>query len=74
MAVDINKLLSLSQKERRKIAEKLWDSLSPFSKKEEKAIAFAEQRWQDIKSGKSKTLSSSTFWKKMDTHVRKNKK
>ena len=74
MAVDINQLLSLPQSQRRKIAEKLWDSLSPFSKEEKKAIAIAEQRWEDIKSGKSKTTSSSEFWKKMDIHLRKKKK
>jgi putative addiction module component (TIGR02574 family) len=48
MTVDINKLLSLPQKERRKIAEKLWDSLSPskstitLSKEEKKLL---ESRW-----------------------------
>ncbi len=75
MAVDINQLLSLPQNQRRKIAEKLWDSLSPLSltKDEKKAIAIAEERWQEIKSGKSKTISSSAFWKKMDKHITKKK-
>ena len=73
MPVDINQLLSLPQSQRRKIAEKLWDSLSPFTKDEKKAIALAEQRWHDIKSGKSQTLSSSAFWKKMDKHISKKK-
>ena len=74
MAVDINQLLSLPQSQRRKIAEKLWDSLSPFTKEEKKAMALAEKRWQDIKSGESQTISSAKFWKKMDTHVQKKKK
>lgn len=73
MSVDINQLLSLPQNQRRKIAEKLWDSLSPFTKDEKKAIALAEQRWLDIKSGKSQTISSSAFWKKMDKHISKKK-
>lgn len=73
MTVDINQLLSLPQSKRRKIAEKLWDSLSPFTKAEQKAIAIAEQRWQDIKSGKAKTINSSAFWKKMDKHMSKKK-
>lgn len=75
MAVDINQLLSLPQNQRRKIAEKLWDSLSPLTltKDEKKAIAIAEERWQEIKSGKSKIISSSAFWKKMDKHITKKK-
>lgn len=73
MVVDINQLLALPQSQRRKIAEKLWDSLSPVSKDEKKAIALAEQRWQEIKSGKSQTISSSAFWKKMDKHIAKKK-
>jgi putative addiction module component (TIGR02574 family) len=74
MAVDINQLLSLPPSQRRKIAEKLWDSLSPVSKDEKKAIALAEKRWADIQSGKSPTIPSSAFMKKMDTHLRKKKK
>ena len=74
MAVDINQLLSLPQNQRRKIAEKLWDSLSPLAKDEEKAIALAEKRWVDIKSGKSETISSVNFWKKMDKNLPKKKK
>ena len=49
MPVDVNQLLSLPQNQRRKIAEKLWDSLSPnnsivkLSKQEE---ALLEKRWE----------------------------
>ena len=73
MPVDVNQLLSLPQSQRRKIAEKLWDSLSPITIEEKKAIALAEQRWHNIKSGKSQTISSSAFWKKMDKHISKKK-
>lgn len=66
MAIDINKLLSLPQKERRKIAEKLWDSLSPskssvtLSKEEKKLL---ESRWNRYVSGKMKFYSSSEMQK-----------
>ena len=66
MTVDINKLLSLPQKERRKIAEKLWDSLSPtkatitLSKEEKKLL---ESRWNKYVSGKMKFYSSSEMQK-----------
>ena len=73
MTVDINQLLSLPQNQRRKIAEKLWDSLSPIAKDEKKSIELAEQRWQKIKSGKIQSIRSSTFWKKMDKHITKKK-
>ena len=61
MPVDINQLLSLPKNQRRKIAEKLWDSLSPnnsivkLSKQEE---ALLEQRWEKYISGKMKFYSS----------------
>jgi len=61
MPVDINQLLSLPQSQRRKIAEKLWDSLSPnnsvlkLSKQEETLL---EQRWEKYISGKMKFYSS----------------
>jgi putative addiction module component (TIGR02574 family) len=66
MTVDINKLLSLPQKERRKIAEKLWDSLSPskstitLSKEEKKLL---ESRWSKYVSRKMKFYSSSEMQK-----------
>lgn len=61
-SVDMNKLLSLPQKERRKIAEKLWDSLTPsksiapLTTAEKKLL---EQRWNKYMSGKMKFYSSS---------------
>ena len=66
MAIDINKLLSLPQKERRKIAEKLWDSLSPsrsiveLSKKEKDLL---EQRWNRYISGKMKFYNGADMQK-----------
>ncbi len=68
MAIDINKLLSLPQRERRKIAEKLFTSLSPntsiekLSKKEEEIL---EKRWNKYVSGKMKFYSSETMISKV---------
>ncbi len=68
MPVDINQLLSLPQSQRRRIAEKLWDSLSSdnstvkLSKQEE---AILGQRWEKYISGKMKFYSS----KEMQTKV-----
>jgi putative addiction module component (TIGR02574 family) len=61
MTVDINQLLSLPQNQRRKIAEKLLDSLSPNNStvkltKQEEAIL--EQRWDHYISGQMKFYSS----------------
>jgi|GEM_PF-1854456 len=61
-SVNMNKLLSLPQKERRKIAEKLWESLVPsrtvsnLSDSEKKLL---EYRWNRYISGKMKFYSSS---------------
>lgn len=73
-SVDMKKLLALPQRERRRIAEKLLESLHNISPEEKKAVAAAEERWQEIKSGKSKTISTTQFWKNMNTHVQKKKK
>lgn len=68
MVVDINQLLSLPQNQRRKIAEKLWDSLSPnnstvkLSKQEESIL---EQRWEKYISGKMKFFSSKEMQRKV---------
>jgi putative addiction module component (TIGR02574 family) len=61
MPVDVNHLLSLPQNQRRKIAEKLWDSLSPNNSivkltRQEEIIL--EQRWEKYISGKMKFYSS----------------
>jgi putative addiction module component (TIGR02574 family) len=61
MAINIKALLALPEKERKKIAEQLWDSLSPaysVTKEDEATIALLEERWQNIQSGKSKLYSS----------------
>lgn len=68
MTVDINQLLSLPQNQRRKIAKKLWDSLSPnnstvkLSKQEE---AILKQRWERYISGKMKFYSSKEMLNKV---------
>lgn len=60
MAYNIDDLLSLPVKERRKISEKLFSSL-PESKtvtEEDKAtIKMLDKRWDEIKSGKAKLLT-----------------
>ena len=67
-AADINKLLSLPQKERRKIAEKLWDSLTPsksaiaLSPEEKKLLA---RRWDRYIAGKMKFYTSNEMLKKV---------
>ncbi len=76
MAIDMNNLLTLPSGERRKIAERLWKSLTPvnsISKEEEKTIALLEKRWQNIQSGKSKIYTSAEM-KKMITRERSKKK
>ena len=68
MPVDLNKLLSLPRGQRKIIAEKLFDSLSPnnmsvkISKKEE---AILEKRWENYISGKMKFYSSNEMQKKV---------
>jgi putative addiction module component (TIGR02574 family) len=67
MTSDINNLLTLPSKERRKIAERLWASLSPvnnISKEEQEILDLLETRSRDVKNGKSKTYTS-TQLKKM---------
>lgn len=67
-SVNIDKLLSLPQKERRKIAERLFDSLSPnlavvrLSKMEEAIIA---KRWEDYVAGKVKFSSARQMHQKV---------
>jgi len=68
MAVDINQLLSLPQNQRRKIAEKLWDSLSPTTstvKLSKEEVTILEQRWETYISGKTKFYSSKEMQKKV---------
>ena len=61
MPVDLNKLLLLPQKERRKIAEKLFSSLEDNKSvgvlsKDEKILL--SKRWEEYLSGKMKFISS----------------
>ncbi|HEX3024060.1 MAG TPA: addiction module protein [Chitinophagaceae bacterium] len=61
MAVDLETLLALPQKQRRKIAEKLWDSLSPnnsISSETKEIIDVLETRRNKIETGKTKLYSS----------------
>ena len=68
MPVDVNQLLSLPESQRRKIAEKLLNSLSSnnsivkLSKQEE---ALLEQRWEKYISGKVKFYSSKEMQNKV---------
>jgi putative addiction module component (TIGR02574 family) len=75
MTVDIDTLLALPKSERRKIAEKLWDSLAPtynVSKEDEATMVLLEERWQNIQSGKS-VLYSGDELKNMVVEHRKKK-
>lgn len=68
MSVDIDSLLALSQQERREIAEKLWESLSldnALSEEDEEVIRLLEERWQNIKSGKSELYSPAALREKI---------
>ncbi len=68
MPVDLNKLLSLPRGQRKIIAEKLFDSLSPnnmFVKISKKEEAILEKRWENYISGKMKFYSSSEMQKKV---------
>jgi putative addiction module component (TIGR02574 family) len=68
MSIDINELLSLPQRERRKIAEKLFTSLSPnnsvekLSKEEEEIL---RSRWNKYIAGKMKFYSSKEMTRKV---------
>ena len=71
MAADINALLALPKKERRQIAEKLWDSLAPetsIAKEDEATLQLLEKRWMDIESGKSKLYSSTQMKQKIEQY------
>lgn len=75
MPVDINDLLALPQRERRRIAEKLWKSLSPNNsmvKEEKEVIDLLNKRWENIQSGKSKVYNYLEL-KEQIAHYRANK-
>jgi hypothetical protein len=61
MAIDINELLALPEKERKEIARKLWNSLSPsghLSDKEIEAINGLENRWDSVRGDIKKIYAS----------------
>ena len=68
MAYDINEILGLPVRERRKISEKLILSFpenkddSTLSKLEKKLL---DERWQSHISGKSKSFTSKVMWSKL---------
>lgn len=71
MTIDINSLLNLPQKERRQIAEKLWDSLAPnnsVTKEDASTIALLESRWQDIQEQKTVLISPKELKAKIQSH------
>jgi putative addiction module component (TIGR02574 family) len=68
MAYDINEILALPVRERRKISEKLLNSLP--ENKEEVTLSKIEkqlldERWQSHVSGKSKSFTSKEMWGKL---------
>lgn len=67
--LDINALLKLPEKERRKIAMKLWYSLAPVQQDDNEVASILDKRWNNIKTGKEKTVTSEMFWKKMEKHL-----
>jgi putative addiction module component (TIGR02574 family) len=77
MPVDMKALLALPQKERRKIAERLWKSLpdDDQSLQDEAAVVnLLEKRSNAVKAGKASLLSSEQFWSKVETKILKKKK
>lgn len=74
MTVDLETLLALPQKQRRKIAEKLWDSLSPnnsISSETKEIIDVLETRWNKIEKGKTKLYSSNELKQKINQYRNK---
>ena len=60
MQIDIDNLLSLPASERKKIAEKLWNSLDPvhsISREDKENIKLLEKRWSDYTEGNSKSYA-----------------
>ncbi|MEO7315788.1 MAG: addiction module protein [Ginsengibacter sp.] len=66
MQIDIDNLLSLPASERKKIAEKLWNSLDPvhsISREDKENIKLLENRWIEFTQGTSKSYTSSQLRK-----------
>lgn len=76
MEVNIETLLALPQRERKKIAEQLWDSLSPtntLSKEDKKIVDMLDKRWGDLQSGKSKVYSPAEMKDMVANHRKQGK-
>ena len=60
MAYNIDELLSLPVKERRRISEKLFSSLpesNSLTNEDKVVIKLLDNRWDEVKSGKAKLLT-----------------
>jgi putative addiction module component (TIGR02574 family) len=60
MAYNLEELLSLPVRERRKLSEKLFSSLpesNAVTGEDKETIKMLDKRWEEIKSGKAKLLS-----------------
>ncbi len=74
MHVDINNLLTLPSAERKKIAEKLWDSLDPInsiSREDKETIKLLEKRWDHFEKGTSKSYTSLQLKKMIEIERKK---
>lgn len=61
MSVDIEALLALPVEEKKVVAEKLWESLTPENtllEEDENVLRLLDQRWEEIQQNDSKVLSS----------------
>ncbi|MBP6431821.1 MAG: hypothetical protein KA319_08650 [Ferruginibacter sp.] len=68
MAYDINEILALPVRERRKISEKLLSSLPEnkrLSDKESDLVKELDKRWELIQEGEIKLLTSTDFKKRL---------
>ena len=66
MQIEIDNLLSLLASERKKIAQKLWNSLDPvhsISREDKENIKLLENRWIEFTQGTSKSYTSSQLRK-----------
>ena len=60
MQIDIDNLLLLPASERKKIAEKLWNSLDPvhsISREDKENIKLLDKRWSEYTEGNSKSYA-----------------
>lgn len=76
MQVDINNLLTLPHVERKKIAEKLWNSLdqaNSITKEDKDTINLLEKRWNLFEKGTSKSFTSAQLKKKIEIERKKDK-